>query len=120
MQEIPSRKEISERVKKLRTDHKLSQAAIAQKLNISRSNYSQIELGNQFPTFNTIHLMARYYGKSYDWILHGASSHTGEATSDDLQQVINELKHKLSDFVQTLKTLEAELSAVKEKIQQEA
>jgi transcriptional regulator with XRE-family HTH domain len=40
-------------------------------LQLSRSNYSQIELGNQFPTFHTLHILARYYSKSYEWLLHG-------------------------------------------------
>ncbi|RZJ90178.1 MAG: XRE family transcriptional regulator [Chryseobacterium sp.] len=71
MQEILSKKDIGERIKKLRIKGGLSQAFVSDVLQLSRSNYSQIELGNQFPTFHTLHILARYYGKSYEWLLHG-------------------------------------------------
>ena len=71
MQEILSKKDIGERIKKLRVNSGFSQFFISEVLQLSRSNYSQIELGNQFPTFHTLHILARYYGKSYEWLLHG-------------------------------------------------
>ncbi|MHB8208514.1 helix-turn-helix domain-containing protein [Mucilaginibacter sp.] len=72
MQEILSKIDIGQRIKSLRVEHNYSQAYIANLLNISRSNYSQIELGNQFPTYEALSLIASYYSKSYDWLLHGA------------------------------------------------
>ena len=71
MQEILSKKNIGQRIKALRTENNYSQAFIANLLNISRSNYSQIELGNQFPTYEALSLIASYYSKTYDWLLHG-------------------------------------------------
>jgi transcriptional regulator with XRE-family HTH domain len=71
MQEILSKKNIGQRIKALRIENNYSQAFIASLLNISRSNYSQIELGNQFPTYEALSLIASYYSKTYDWLLHG-------------------------------------------------
>ncbi|WP_158994026.1 helix-turn-helix domain-containing protein [Mucilaginibacter sp. L196] len=71
MQEILSKKNIGQRIKALRIENNYSQAYIANLLNISRSNYSQIELGNQFPTYEALSLIASYYSKTYDWLLHG-------------------------------------------------
>ena len=71
MQEILSKKDVGERIKELRIRSGLSQFFISEVLQLSRSNYSQIELGNQFPTFHTLHILARYYSKSYEWLLHG-------------------------------------------------
>lgn len=71
MQEILSKRSIGQRIKALRLENNYSQAFIAGLLNISRSNYSQIELGNQFPTYEALSLVASYYNKTYDWLLHG-------------------------------------------------
>ena len=71
MQEILSKRDIGDRIKNLRVTAGLSQSFISEILQLSRSNYSQIELGNQFPTFHTLHILARYYSKSYEWLLHG-------------------------------------------------
>src|SRR5688572_1522290 len=97
MQEILSKVSIGERIKNLRLEHNLSQAAIANTLNISRSNYSQIELGNQFPSFDTLHLIARYYSKSYEWILHGkAQDSDGQEPMNKTQSLINNLEKSLA------------------------
>ncbi|PWG78883.1 XRE family transcriptional regulator [Pararcticibacter amylolyticus] len=72
MQEILSKISIATRIKDLRHHAGLSQAEVAQRLNISRSNYSQIELGNQFPTFEVLYRLASFYSKSYEWFLHGS------------------------------------------------
>lgn len=74
MQEILSKKKIGERIKAIRLEQNHSQAFVANILNISRSNYSQIEIGNQFPSFESLSKIASYYSKSYDWILHGQES----------------------------------------------
>jgi len=81
MQEKLSKKSLGLRIKLLRTERAFTQDFIAKILDISRSNYSQIELGNQYPTLDTIGLIASYYNKSYDWILHGKD------TSESTQQV---------------------------------
>jgi len=114
MQEILSKVLIGERIKNLRIDHNLSQANIASVLNISRSNYSQIELGNQYPTFDTLHLIARYYSKSYEWILHGETSDIENPESiNKVPSLISNLEKSLAGFKKTIEILEQELIAIK-------
>lgn len=71
MQEILSRQKIGLRIRGLRTENALSQEFIAKVVGLSRSNYSQIELGNQFPSYEVLVKIAIFYGKTYDWIIHG-------------------------------------------------
>ncbi len=73
MQEIPSKTAIAERIRSLRVARGHSQAFLAGILQLSRSNYSQIELGNQFPTYEVLHLLSLFYQKSYEWLIHGTS-----------------------------------------------
>lgn len=81
MQEILSKKNIGNRIKFIRQKNGHSQDFIAKSLNISRSNYSQIEIGNQYPSYETLHLIARFYSVSYNWILHGFDSADWNAES---------------------------------------
>ena len=114
MQEILSKVSIGERIKNLRLDHNLSQAAIANILNISRSNYSQIELGNQFPSFDTLHLIARYYSKSYEWILHGkVPDSDGQESMNKTQSLINNLEKSLVGIKKAIESFEQELIEIK-------
>jgi len=71
MQENTSKSEIGLRFKSIRVERGVSQQNMADILNISRSNYSQIELGKQYPSFETIAIFSSYYSKTYEWILHG-------------------------------------------------
>lgn len=73
MQEILSRQKIGLRIRELRIENTLSQEFIAKMMGLSRSNYSQIELGNQFPSYEILVKIAIFYNKTYDWILHGES-----------------------------------------------
>ena len=114
MQEILSKKEIGERIKELRVNSGLSQAFIANILSLSRSNYSQIELGNQYPSFNTLHEIARYYGKTYDWLLHGDSAETIEAPAK-IGLILSDLENAFKSFTSSLKKLEHELNHIRAK-----
>lgn len=71
MQEILSRKKIGLRIRTLRIQNIISQESVAKILGLSRSNYSQVELGNQYPTYETLVKISILYKKSYEWILHG-------------------------------------------------
>jgi transcriptional regulator with XRE-family HTH domain len=114
MQEILSKKEIGERIKDLRLKNTLSQAFIANILNLSRSNYSQIELGNQYPSFNTLHEIARYYSKSYEWLLHGLDPKlAGEGPVAKIDLILNDLETSFQRFTSSLKKLEQELNHIK-------
>ena len=116
MQEIPSKKTIGGRIRSLRIENGFSQSFIASILNLSRSNYSQIELGNQYPSFNTLHNIARYYSKSYEWLLHGSESQHAivqEKSPATLEPILKELENNIKIFEASLKTLEHELSMIR-------
>lgn len=114
MEEILSKKDIGERIRVLRITNGLSQAFIANILNLSRSNYSQIELGNQYPTFNTLHEIARYYSKTYDWLLHGEEPAKASAEHPaKIDLIINDLETSFRSFNMSLKRLEQELNHIK-------
>ena len=87
MQEIVSKKNIGERLRKLRLERDLSQAEISETLGLSRSHYSQLELGKQFPSYTVLSKVAEFYCKDYEWILHGS----------DLKAVISNVKSVLDD-----------------------
>jgi len=117
MQEITSKKNIGERIRGLRIQHEFSQSFIADILDLSRSNYSQIELGKQYPSFNTLHTIAQYYGRSYEWLLHGTeSASVGQIqrrSPASLEPILRELEGNMRKFEVSLKTLESELSMIR-------
>lgn len=113
MQEILSKKDIGERIKGLRVKEELSQAFVANILNLSRSNYSQIELGNQYPSFNTLHEISRYYSKSYEWLLHGSNMEEHNEHPEKISVILNELETAFKSFNSSLKKLEHELHLVR-------
>lgn len=113
MQEILSKKDIGERIKGLRVNSALSQAFIANILNLSRSNYSQIELGNQYPSFNTLHEIARYYSKTYEWLLHGKATEQSTEAPAKIGEIIQDMEKAFRNFNNSLKQLEHELNMIK-------
>ncbi|WP_442591078.1 helix-turn-helix domain-containing protein [Pedobacter sp. AW31-3R] len=118
MQEILSKKSLGERIKSLRIEKSLAQADVAKLLNLSRSNYSQIELGNQYPTFNTLCILSKHYEKSYNWLLHGEEDmKSKDAEHTGIPTLITELELTLQSFSASLKALENELQEIKNKIQ---
>lgn len=115
MQEILSKKDIGDRIKNLRAKNGLSQSLIAEVLNLSRSNYSQIELGNQYPSFQTLHKLARYYGKSYHWLIDGVEQVPATESYAAATEIIKALENTLKQFSTTVEKLSAELEQLKEK-----
>ncbi|WP_316747824.1 helix-turn-helix transcriptional regulator [Pedobacter gandavensis] len=115
MQEILSKKDIGERIKDLRAKNGHSQLLIAEVLQLSRSNYSQIELGNQYPSFHTLHKLARYYGKTYHWLIHGIEEEQKGESISNANQLIEELERSLKQFSATVDKLAEELDMLKEK-----
>lgn len=117
MQEILSKKDLGERIKSLRIEKSYAQAYVAKLLNLSRSNYSQIELGNQYPTFNTLCVISNYYQKSYNWLLHGEEETViTQPEAPEVPALLNELETSLKSFSKCLKELENELQDIKQKI----
>jgi transcriptional regulator with XRE-family HTH domain len=115
MQEILSKKMLGERIKSLRLEKLHSQAYVAKFLDLSRSNYSQIELGNQYPTFNTLFVLSKYYNKSYNWFLHGIDEVEPENPASK-HVLVHDLEASLKNFAHSLNELENELQKIKKKI----
>jgi transcriptional regulator with XRE-family HTH domain len=119
MQEILSKKILGERIKSLRMEKAYAQAYVANFLNLSRSNYSQIELGNQYPTFSTLNAISRHYNKSYEWLLHGEEEQNAmeiERLNLSFVSVVKELEANLKNFAISLSQLKEELENLKNEI----
>jgi len=115
MQEILSKKILGKRIKSLRLERAYAQIDVANLLNLSRSNYSQIELGNQYPTFHTLCALSRHYKKSYEWLLHGEENNEPQAVLP-VARLMNELEATLKNFSLCLEKLENELQSIKIKL----
>lgn len=116
MQEILSKKILGERIKSLRLEKAYAQVDIAKLLNLSRSNYSQIELGNQYPSFHTLHALSKHYQKSYEWLLHGEENQAAPQNPSQMAGLLNELETNLKTFSVCLEKLENELQNIKTRI----
>ena len=71
MKDIISKKNIGDRLRSLRLARDLSQAEVSEAFGLSRSHYSQVELGKQFPSYAVLSRIADFYHTDYEWILHG-------------------------------------------------
>ncbi len=74
------------RVKELREEMKLSQAAIAEKLNISRYHYGSIERGERGISIDLLLDLAELFHVSTDYLLVGRSVNRSEE-AEQLQAV---------------------------------
>ena len=57
------------RMRDLREDHDLTQAAVAKQLGVTQRKYSYVETGTQPLTAEFIVKLARFYGVSADYLL---------------------------------------------------
>ena len=63
-------------LKRARTNSKMTQQEVADKLNTSRSNITKYELGILEPNLETIGLLAELYNVSTDWLFGIIKSNT--------------------------------------------
>lgn len=82
---------INDRIKNVRTEAGLSQEAFAEKIGLKRGNYSQIELGRQMPTLETISNIARIFSKEYSWLIDGEYSASGMLVNKDFSEKENKI-----------------------------
>lgn len=61
--------DISNKLRNLRKEKRLSQADLAELLNTTQQHYSQYELGKHEPPLKHIVTLCRYYNISADWLL---------------------------------------------------
>lgn len=59
----------SKRLKLLREETGLTQEELAKKLNISRGTYAHYETGKREPGFETLSLLADFFGVTIDYLL---------------------------------------------------
>lgn len=58
----------SEKIRMLRKERKLSQAAVGEQVGMSMRGYQDLELGAK-PTFDNLLHIADFYGVSVDWLM---------------------------------------------------
>lgn len=58
----------SEKIRALRKERKLSQAAVGEQVGISMRGYQDLELGAK-PTFDNLLRIADFYDVSVDWLM---------------------------------------------------
>ena len=58
----------SEKIRALRKEHKLSQAAVGEQVGMSMRGYQDLELGAK-PTFDNLLRIADFYDVSVDWLM---------------------------------------------------
>lgn len=60
---------LSQRLIALREEAELTQAELANKLNISRSGYARYETGDRKPGIDILAIIADFYGTSVDYLM---------------------------------------------------
>ncbi|WXR61197.1 helix-turn-helix transcriptional regulator [Peptostreptococcaceae bacterium AGR-M142] len=92
---------LSEKMKLLRKELNLTQAELAERLNITRSALSLYELGKRQPDFETLNKIADFFQVTTDYLLDRtnirsnvletqetiAAHHEGEWTEDELAEI---------------------------------
>lgn len=62
------RKKIGQKIKELRTSHKISQKELIKILNISHASLSAYENGNKLPSLEVLINITEYFNVSLDWL----------------------------------------------------
>lgn len=83
-------KAIGERVRRARIAKHMSQAQLAEALNISPSHMSNIEMGKHAMNVATLYQLCDLLDVSADWIVRSGTSKGLEYTADELRQIIED------------------------------
>ena len=112
-------KSIGERVRKARLAKHMSQAQLAEALNISPSHMSNIEMGKHAMNVATLYQICDLLDVSADWIVRSDTTEGRAYTADELRQIIDDCspaeaeallsvfqfaKERLRDVIQSEKT----------------
>lgn len=81
---------IGERLKKARTDKKLTQEKLAEKLDVSIAFLSRIERGNSHISLKRLSEVCDILGVSEGYILNGASSTSNNYLASEFNEVLNQ------------------------------
>lgn len=91
---------ISERIKHLRKDVlKMTQEDFASKINLSRSNFGNIEVGRIAATDRVISDIAKAFGISETWLRDGVGEMFESKVNSDSEYLANILGEVLSDDI---------------------
>jgi transcriptional regulator with XRE-family HTH domain len=93
---------IHERIKKIRTNNKLSQKEFAEKIGIGQSSISELEKGNAKPSVETLESISKNFKISIDYIVHG------EEYSQKNNENKNEISTKETNIINTYRKLDIE------------
>lgn len=80
---------IGERLKKARTDKKLTQEKLAEQLDVSIAFLSRIERGNSHISLKRLTEVCDILGVSEGYILNGASSTSGNYLTSEFNEILN-------------------------------
>lgn len=111
----------ADRLKKLRLEKKLTQAELADRLNIGRSALAMYELGKRTPKYKTIDKFADFFNVSADYLRGKTSSKHGMIlTQEQQKEWFSRIKkeseaegHPIPDFIRTLPELSAFIEELK-------
>lgn len=88
------------RLKKLREEKGLSQAAFAKEFGVAQSTVGGWEAGTREPNFDTVQKLADYFGVSVDYLL----CRTNEAEIKDSSNDTIDVQDKLQELLSQLET----------------
>lgn len=84
----------SENLKKLRKENKLTQEALAEKLDVSRQAVSKWESDTGYPEMDKLILIAKIFNVSVDWLLEtelGRQEAVPKKTNESMKSLIEKL-----------------------------
>ncbi|MBR1803092.1 MAG: helix-turn-helix transcriptional regulator [Clostridia bacterium] len=80
---------IGERLKKARTDKKMTQEKLAEKLDVSIAFLSRIERGNSHVNLKRLSQICEILGVSEGYILNGVSSSSSNYLASEFNDILN-------------------------------
>jgi transcriptional regulator with XRE-family HTH domain len=113
-----SKSAIGERIKKIRAEQGLKQSELAEKVGVSRSVISQIEIGRIFPTIETLKAIAHNFGRDYKWLIEGLEENVSAEgrlnyphETELLRQEIEKLKQLTNTMKETIESQQQTIQA---------
>ena len=80
---------LSERLKSLRLEAKITQKEIADKLEIGQGTYARYEKGDRKPTGEILNKLANFFNVSTDYLLGNTDNKNSTKFEDDLEESLN-------------------------------
>ncbi|MEH7122076.1 helix-turn-helix transcriptional regulator [Bacillus sp. JJ1773] len=118
---------LGERIKKLRKERKITQEELGKKINVTKVSISGYENGIRNPDTDTLKKIADFFGVTTDYLL-GRTDNPNEITSEEIyedpdfmyamrsaQELSEESKQKVLDFIEMMKDVEKVREAAKGK-----